>query len=97
MIDSKSRYQLSVLLKEKKGETLGLRPLISNDPQDDDQFHTVVAGDRIDLIAARYLGDARWWWVICDFNNLFFPLELETGSVLRMPSEGRLKTTLRQL
>ena len=28
----------------------------------------------------------RPWWIIADYNDLFFPLELETGAVLRIPS-----------
>jgi hypothetical protein len=42
--------------------------------------------DRADLLAHRYLGRADLWWIICDYNAIFFPLELEPGSVLRIPS-----------
>jgi len=47
---------------------------------------TVVDGDRPDLLAHRYLGRADLWWIICDYNDIFFPMELEPGSVLRIPS-----------
>jgi hypothetical protein len=33
-----------------------------------------------------YLDDTRLWWIVADYNDLFFPLELETGAVLRIPS-----------
>ena len=46
----------------------------------------MVEGDRIDLLAHRYLGDARLWWIICDYNDIFFPLELQPGTDLRIPS-----------
>jgi len=52
----------------------------------DDRFHTVVEGDRVDLLAFRYLGKAELWWIICDYNDVFFPLELDAGTVLRIPS-----------
>jgi len=52
----------------------------------DDRFHTVVDGDRLDLLAHRYLDRAELWWIICDYNDIFFPLEIEPGIVLRIPS-----------
>ena len=30
--------------------------------------HTVVAGDRLDLVAARWLGDPELWWRVADAN-----------------------------
>jgi nucleoid-associated protein YgaU len=39
--------------------------------------HTVVAGDRLDLRAARYLGDPTQSWRLCDANGAFRPEELE--------------------
>lgn len=30
--------------------------------------HSVVQGDRLDLLAARYLGDPQLWWRIADAN-----------------------------
>ena len=38
--------------------------------------HTVVQGDRLDNIAARYLGDPTQFWRICDANNVIEPNEL---------------------
>ena len=38
--------------------------------------HTVVQGDRLDNIAARYLGDPEGFWQICDANNVLRPDEL---------------------
>ncbi len=40
------------------------------------QQHTVTGGERIDNIAAKYLGDAEQWWRICDANRAVSPLEL---------------------
>lgn len=81
-----SRYATCVLYVDGSVEFLGTRPRIDTSPRPDDTFHIVVEGDRIDLIAYRYLGSAGLWWIICDYNNIFFPLELEPGSVLRIPS-----------
>lgn len=37
------------------------------------QAHTVVAGDRLDNLAAHYLGDAEQSWRICDANGAMLP------------------------
>ena len=46
--------------------------------------HTVRQGDRLDLIAAKYLGDPLVFWLICDANGAIRPNQLvETpGTVL---------------
>lgn len=46
--------------------------------------HTVVHGDRLDLLAAKYLGDPLLFWLICDANGAIRPDQLvETpGSAL---------------
>ena len=43
---------------------------------------------RIDAIAAQYLGDGRYWWCICMLNDLTFPFgkNLKAGTILRIPS-----------
>jgi hypothetical protein len=38
--------------------------------------HTVAEADRLDNIAARYLGDPEQFWRICDANNAIRPDEL---------------------
>lgn len=38
--------------------------------------HTVIQGERLDHIAARYLGDAELFWRICDANRALRPAEL---------------------
>jgi hypothetical protein len=38
--------------------------------------HAVTEGDRLDNIAARYLGDPTQFWRICDANDVLRPQEL---------------------
>ncbi len=38
--------------------------------------HTVVKGDRLDNVSAKYLGDPEQFWRICDANNAIRPEEL---------------------
>src|SRR5829696_3615460 len=46
----------------------------------------VGGGDRLDLIAARMLGDPEQFWRICDANDAMHPLDLtrEPGRILRI-------------
>ena len=54
---------------------------------DDVAGHLVVAGDRLDLLAHRYLGDPEVFWRICDANGTLRPEELtqETGRRISIP------------
>jgi hypothetical protein len=38
--------------------------------------HRVVQGDRLDLLAAKYLGDPLMFWQLCDANGAMRPSEL---------------------
>ena len=38
--------------------------------------HTVKQGDRLDLLAANYLGDPLMFWLLCDANGAVRPDEL---------------------
>lgn len=38
--------------------------------------HTVKRGDRLDLIAAKYLGDPLMFWLLCDANGAIRPNSL---------------------
>jgi len=52
------------------------------------QEHTVTQGERLDNIAAQYLGDPEQFWRICDANAAMRPDEL-TETI-----GGRLRITL---
>jgi hypothetical protein len=53
--------------------------------------HTVLRGDRLDNITARYLGDPLQFWRICDANGVFRPDELtdEAGGIIHIPLPER--------
>lgn len=40
------------------------------------QEHTVMEGDRVDNLAARYLGDPELFWRLCDANLVRRPADL---------------------
>jgi hypothetical protein len=55
---------------------------------------SIAPGDRLDLIAARTLGDGEQFWQICDANNCLNPFDLtaEIGATLRVPVPGFQET-----
>jgi nucleoid-associated protein YgaU len=48
--------------------------------------HSVRQGDRLDLLAANYLGDPLIYWLICDANGAIRPNALleTTGTVINI-------------
>lgn len=87
-IDTTNRYQYSDLLQEDNVTFWGTRPPVDIPESEDDQYHTVTQTDarRIDLIAHKYYDDVKLWWIIAEANRIDNPLELEPGTVLRIPA-----------
>jgi hypothetical protein len=54
--------------------------------------HAIVQGERLDQLAARYLGDPTLFWRICDANGVLRPEELveEPGRRVDIPLPGGL-------
>jgi hypothetical protein len=48
--------------------------------------HIVTQGDRLDNLAARYVGDPEQFWRICDANDVLRPEELteEVGWTIKI-------------
>ena len=54
------------------------------------QEHSVIQGDRLDNVTARYLGDPEQFWRLCDANGAIRPDEL-TETI-----GGKIRITLPQ-
>jgi hypothetical protein len=48
-------------------------------------FHRHVLGDRLDLLAARYLNDPTLFWRLCDSNNSPAPDALAAADLVGIP------------
>ena len=48
--------------------------------------HRVVAGDTLEMLAARYLGDRTRWTALQSHNRVENPFQLRPGSVLEIPT-----------
>jgi len=51
--------------------------------------HTLAVGERLDGLAAIYLGDDRYYWVIALVNDITWPLGIAPGTVLKIPRDVR--------
>lgn len=46
-----------------------------------------VDGDRLDLLATRFLGNPSFWWQLLDLNpEILDPLTIAPGTQLRIPN-----------
>ncbi|WP_266168813.1 LysM peptidoglycan-binding domain-containing protein [Dyella subtropica] len=54
------------------------------------QSYVVVEGDRLDNLAARFLGDPLLFWMICDANNASDPdaLTAQVGRSILIPQSS---------
>jgi hypothetical protein len=66
-------------------------------PNIDDRSYVVEARfeGRLDLIAATFLDEPRYWWVIAMHNNILDPYnEIRVGVELRIPTLERVKSIM---
>ena len=49
-------------------------------------YHTRCKGDRLDLLAARYLHDATLFWKLCDANGSPVAAPLEARVLIGIPA-----------
>jgi hypothetical protein len=50
---------------------------------------------RLDQIAAVYLGEPRYWWVIAQYNNILDPYsEISEGAILYIPKIEKVKALM---
>jgi Contractile injection system tube protein len=50
-----------------------------------------ASGERLDVIASRYYGDASYWRLLAAFNGIDDPLNIPPGSVVRIPPASQLR------
>jgi hypothetical protein len=85
MIIANSRYVDGTLVPQADG-TVTVRRRFPQRVPDNSVFITWHQSDRIDRIAAKYLGDGRLWWKIMDANPLVQSVgDLRPGQQIRVP------------
>jgi len=90
---ARSRYDRFETINDNQFETFTLEQ--TNAIKEPDTFagintfeYTVKRGDRLDHLAARYLSEDRYWWIIALINNIVLPF-LTPGQRLRIPFNAR--------
>jgi hypothetical protein len=82
-----SRYENTKLYKIDDKIHVGIRKLLELKNYDDNITHVVSQYERIEIIANKYWNRPDLFYIICDWNNIFNPMdELEIGKVLILPS-----------
>ena len=86
-----SRYQDDVVDRVRVGSGDIVPTIYHRTPPRRQNFsygrYVAAGGERMDSLAARFLGDAELYWVIANANpGLFYPDQIPTGTVLRIPS-----------
>ena len=61
------------------------------------QNYVVVEGDRLDNLAAKFLGDPLLFWMICDANGVTDPDELtaQVGRTIQIPIASAVQAGVR--
>lgn len=47
--------------------------------------YIVRQGERLDIIANKFLHEDKYWWVIALINKIHYPLGIAAGTKLRIP------------
>ncbi len=46
-----------------------------------------TANDRLDTIAAKYLGSGEYWWILSMLNNIQWAFDFVPGEILKIPQD----------
>jgi len=79
-------------------EQLLIRDNLVIQPRNEDIYHIVIQGDRLDKLAWKFYQNvvedaSKYWWVIADANDIFNPLNLEDyiGKEILIPDLPRVR------
>ena len=87
-----TRYSESDIVKQNGVEFYEIIDTVNSEFRSNDILYNVNNGDTLRGIAFGLYGDARYWWIIADFNKIISPFDqLKVGIQLRCPSLKRIK------
>lgn len=92
-VSANSRYAGSVVAPVTDGAGATRNTILPKVPADTAyrvSFYPWRAGDRMDLLAYRFYGDERLWWLIADANPEIVPyasslFSIAPGTMIRIP------------
>lgn len=94
-----NRYSRYVQGGETSINSVGLdwwdRRILPKDPTDLIYYVENKYENRIDLLATIFYGDARYWWVIAQCNDILDPyFEITAGRMLIIPTKSRVLSNI---
>lgn len=81
-----SRYRSLPVIEVDGRRTIALRPDRLPAVSEGAAEHTVIGGETLDMLAARYYGREELWWRIADANSVDVLFQLAPGDRLVIPS-----------
>ncbi len=90
-----SRYSELKIIEDPSDNSKLFETFPNVTPEDirDDENDVIMQiqdGERLDTLAHGFLGDGRYWWIICLANGIKYPLgnEVKPGALLRIPTNA---------
>jgi len=88
---AKSRYQNSKIITTKDGKKIysmhNTAPKIDISKMNFIPIE-VTENTRLDILAAKYLGNSKYYWIIALVNNIFDPHNIQKGATLLVPENA---------
>lgn len=87
-----SRYENTVVLLDKlmfatQTDYAGIKQDIENGILSTIEY-TVKPLDRLDIIANKFYGESKYWWIIAIANNIGWAMQVMPGTILLIPENS---------
>lgn len=69
----------------------GRNPLVASMMKRPLVFHDFQNGEQLDQLAWEAAAKPRLWWIIADISNIMFPLDIEPGTEIVIPTRDLLE------
>lgn len=91
MFDPKSRYAKAetYVVADARGRTVSVVAPPPAPEQVQLGIHLLKQGERLDLLAAKYLNDPTGYWRIAEQNNVMLPEALTEAREIEIPVKAR--------
>lgn len=90
MFDSKSRYknQGQYIVKDSRGRSVPIVICPDAPTQSLLGIHALKQGQRLDLLADKYINNPAGFWRICELNNVMLPEALSEQQEIAIPDKN---------
>ena len=78
-------YHYGRIVDFKDGQLSLDRTLLNIPNSPLDRIYIIKSGDELSVLAHRFYGDSKYWWILADKNKLENPFILEEGTTLIIP------------